>query len=280
MKKKKSVAVISMVRNDIFFADKWIMYYGTKFGFENLYLFVDGMDQKPPNLAHKINCFQIAHVEYSRAKGDRKRVKYISKFSHDLFEKYEIVLAMDIDEFLVLDPLIKVSLNDYLSSDFKSSSLSGLGLDVGQHTTLEGPIDLSKPFLSQRAFAQVSDRYTKPVIALKPLEWGSGFHRIKGKNFTIDPNLFLFHFGLVDYFKAKENSKNQQLLSSGWKDHFDRRFLLFEILKTQDPHEGDYFFKKARMYFTERRKWYAWNKPATLKGNTLVRIPQRFETLV
>ena len=81
MKKKKSVAVISMVRNDIFFADKWIMYYGIKFGFKNLYLFVDGMDQKPPNLAQKINCFQIPHLKYRRAKGDRKRVKYISKFS-------------------------------------------------------------------------------------------------------------------------------------------------------------------------------------------------------
>ena len=58
MKKKNSVAVISMVRNDTFFANKWIMYYGIKFGFKNLYLFVDGMDQKPPNLAQKINCFQ------------------------------------------------------------------------------------------------------------------------------------------------------------------------------------------------------------------------------
>ena len=105
MTKKKSIAAISMVRNDTFFADKWIAYYGTQFGLKNLYLFVDGMDQKLPKLADKINCYQVPHVDYKRAKGDRKRAHRISKFAQDLFENYEAVLAMDIDEFLVVDPI-------------------------------------------------------------------------------------------------------------------------------------------------------------------------------
>tara|TARA_Y100000389_G_scaffold204826_1_gene259951 strand:+ start:4227 stop:5069 length:843 start_codon:yes stop_codon:yes gene_type:complete len=280
MKKTKTIAVISMVRSDTFFADKWITYYGSQFGFENLYLFIDGLDQKLPSLSKKINCYQIPHVEYSRVKSDRKRSRYISKFACDLFVKYEIVLAMDIDEFLTVDPFLKISLKDYLSKDFKSSSLSALGLDVGQHPSIEKPIDLSKPFLSQRAFAQVSDRYTKPIVSFKPLQWGSGFHRIKWKNFTIDNNLFLFHFGLVDLANAIENTQNKQLLSTGWKGHYDRRFQLYEIIKTQNAQEGDYFFKKARMFFAKKRKWYAWNKPVPLKGNALIRIPKRFENLV
>ena len=56
MTKEKSIAVVSMVRNDSFFADKWITYYGSQFGYDNLYLFVDGMDQKLPSLSKKINC--------------------------------------------------------------------------------------------------------------------------------------------------------------------------------------------------------------------------------
>ncbi|MDA8947954.1 glycosyltransferase family 2 protein [Flavobacteriaceae bacterium] len=280
MIKRKPIAVISMVRNDTFFADKWIAYYGNQFGFEHLYLFIDGMDQKLPVLSRKINCYQIPHVEYSRAKGDRKRAQYISKYAATLFQKYEVVLAMDIDEFLVLDPATKLSLSEYLSQGFSSSSLSALGLDVGQHPEQEAAIDLKQPFLSQRAYAEVSDRYTKPVVALKPLQWGSGFHRIKGKNFTIDPHLFLFHFGLVDLVQVQENIQNEQLLSSGWKGHFERRFELYQSLKKDQPQEGDFFFKKARMFFAKQRKWYAWNKPAPLKGNALVEIPKRFETLV
>ena len=280
MTKEKSISVVSMVRNDSFFADKWITYYGSQFGYENLYLFVDGMDQKLPSRSKKINCYQIPHVEYKRAKGDRKRAQHISNFAQELFQNYQLVLAMDIDEFLVLDPNQQCSLTTYLSQGFKSSSLSALGLDVGQHPTLEQPIDLKKPFLTQRAYAQVSDRYTKPIVALKPLNWGSGFHRVKGKNYTIDANLFLFHFGLVDYERAKMNTQNNQLLSSGWKGHFDRRFQLFSDLETQLLHEGDSFFKKARALLSRNRKWFAWNKPSPLKGNTVVRIPDRFKTLV
>lgn len=280
MTNKKSIAVISMVRNDTFFANKWIIHYGSQFGFKNLYLFVDGINEELPSMAKKINCFQIPHVKHTRAKGDKNRAQFVSEFARSLFEKYEIVLAMDIDEFLVLDPKQNKSLKKYLSQDFKNSSLSGLGLDVGQHLGLEQPIDLTKPFLSQRAFAQVSDRYTKPIIALEPLQWGSGFHRVKGKNFSIDPNLFIFHFGMVDFSQAMENKQNQELLSLGWKGHFDRRIKLYERIKTQEPRDGNFFFSEARMYFAKRRKWYAWNKPVPLKGNAIVRIPKRFESLV
>jgi len=58
MTKEKSIAVVSMVRNDSFFADKWITYYGSQFGYENLYLFVDGMDRgtrtKGNDLFHRL----------------------------------------------------------------------------------------------------------------------------------------------------------------------------------------------------------------------------------
>jgi hypothetical protein len=55
---------------------------------------------------------------------------------------------------------------------------------------------------------------------------------------------------------------------------------LYEILKTQIPQEGDLVIKKAQLHFAKYRKWYAWNKPAPMKGNALIRIPARFETLL
>ena len=69
---EKPVAALSMVRNDTFFADKWIAYYGAQLGYENLYLFVDGLEQTLPKEAKKINCFQIPHTPYPRAQGDKK----------------------------------------------------------------------------------------------------------------------------------------------------------------------------------------------------------------
>ena len=280
MKIQKPIAVISMVRNDSFFTEKWISYYGKHLGFEHLYLFLDGMDQKVPEAALKINYFQIPHKEESRAQGDRNRAKIISKFAQQLFPKYHAVLAVDIDEFLVLDPKMGDSFKTYLQQEFKATSLSGLGLDVGQHPNLEAAIDLKKSFLSQRSFAQVSDRYTKPSVSFKPISWGAGFHRIKGKNFKIDSNLFLFHFGLIDHKTSLQKSGNKELLKMGWKSHFDRRKDLYKALKTQIPMEASTFFPMARNYFTKNRKWYAWNKPAPIRGANVIKIPKHFQTLV
>ena len=139
-----------------------------------------------------------------------------------MHKRYDVVLATDIDEFLVLDPNTGLKLNEYLSKNFISSSLSALGIDVAQHPTFEKSIDKKKPFLSQRKYAFISDRYTKPIISLEPLNWGSGFHRVKGKDFTIDPNLFLFHFGLVDIKILKNKHKDRELISLGWNNHFKR----------------------------------------------------------
>ena len=89
------------------------------------------------------------------------------------------VLAMDVDEFLVLDPLVGQTLSEYLGGkQGKHATFSGLGLDVGQHMTRESDIDLTKPFLSQRSYANINSRYTKPIVAYRPVTWGSGMHRV------------------------------------------------------------------------------------------------------
>ena len=279
MKNKGAVAAISMVRNDTFFADKWIDYYGAQFGHKNLYLFIDGLDQTLPKESNKINCFQKPHKPEKRALGDRNRARMISNFAKTLFSKYQVVLAMDIDEFLVLDPNQSFSLKEYLMQDFSTSSLSALGLDVGQHPTLDPPIILNSSFLSQRKFTQVSDRYTKPVVALKPIIWGSGYHRIRGKNSTIDTHLYLFHFGLVDYLTATNKASEIEANEAGWGSHLDRRFSLYQTLKAGIIQEEG-FIEKARNTLHKKRSWFAWNKPAPLKGHTLIKIPERFNFIV
>lgn len=280
MKEKGSVAVISMVRNDTFFADKWITYYGVQFGFKNLFLFVDGMDQKLPKQAERINCFQKPHKQKKRASGDRYRARMISSFAKDLFSSYKVVLAMDIDEFLVVDPKHTLDLEQYLLQDFTSKSVSALGIDVAQHPEIENPIDLEKPFLLQRNYGQVSDRYTKPVVTFMPLEWGSGFHRIKGKDFTLDYNLYLFHFGLVDMNTALSKKDKKETQEAGWTEHLVRRFRIYQALKEEKPQDADIFFSLARKRLSKNRKWFAYNKPAPLKGNTVVKIPERFHYIV
>jgi hypothetical protein len=277
---RKKIGVVSMVRNDRFFIPKWIEYYGSQFGHENLYLILDGHDQAFPEGHEAINVIRIPRQKLNRASGDRNRIKVISYFVKALFQRYDLIIAHDIDEILVADPNQHLTLADYLQRRIGSASLSALGLDVGQHLDLEQPIDPERPFLEQRSFAHVSARYTKAVVATRPLKWGSGFHRVRFKNFHIDPNLFLFHFGMVDYEISKGKMEDPSLLHAGWQGHLDRRFELFDLVTKKTPIDGDEFFQQARRRQSIFRPLFALNKPGMLFEKPVIRIPERFRHIV
>lgn len=273
----KKIAAITTVRNDSIFLERWVQYYGAQFGNKNIYIFIDGHDQLVPESVKKANIIFLPYIPLSRAAGDRRRAKIMSDFAHGLFQLFDAVIATDVDEFLAVDPNTNNSLAEYLSTKSSYSSLSGLGMDVGQHLKLEQPIDLELPFLSQRKFAHLSSRYTKPSVAFKPVTWGSGMHRVKGKNFHIDSNLYLFHFGMVDYQLSTGKTNDSDRLGNNWANHLSRREQLFKIISEATTIPGDDYFSKARHYQTWHRPIYALNKPSMIPGDPVIEIPERFK---
>lgn len=276
----KRVAVMTTVRNDTLFLTRWIAYYGGIFGPENLFVIFDGQDQIAPPEANAINVIALPNIPRSVIIGERYRARASSHFAHALMASYDIVIAMDVDEFIVVDPALNTDLLSYLSSKDLPSSVSALGLDVIQHIDHEAELDLSQGFLAQRHYALVSARYTKPNIITKKVFWGAGHHRIKRRNFHIDPNLFMFHFGSVDLKFSAARNGDRDATSVGWTAHIARRYALFDLMKRSIPLDGDSFFAKARRLLTWRRPFYAWNKPQMLKGDPVVKIPERFYDIV
>lgn len=271
------VAAITMARNDDFFIRKWVEYYSVQLGVDNLYLILDGHDQTIPEDAKDINVVRVPHVKYNRTQGDRNRARLVSYLAKSLFKRYDNVIAHDVDEILMVDPSLGITLRDFISDLPQKSTYSALGLDVGQHLNIETAIDASKPFLAQRSFAHISSRYTKPVLACQPITWGSGYHRVKWRNFRIHPSLYLLHFGLVDYEMTAEKVKNSPLKESGWEGHFDRRLELFDFITNSKPINGDECFSKSRKIQTWLRPIYALNKPGTQKEQVIIRLPERFK---
>lgn len=279
-KAKPKIAVVSMARDAGFFVSRWMDYYSGQLGAANLFLLIDGYDQPLPAGSGDINVLRLPHKEQVRSRGDRNRARLVSMFARSLFYRYDIVIAHDIDEILVIDPAISGSFHEYFSRPARTASLSALGLDVGQHTEEEEALDHDRPLLEQRAYAHVSARYTKAVVATRPLTWGSGFHRVKGRNFHIDPALYLFHFGMVDYNSCMEKQGEQSLPGPGWQGHLERRYELFDLIRSADAIEGDEFFPEARKRQSLLRPLYALNKPGMLKEKPVIRIPERFRTMV
>lgn len=274
MKKTKRIAVITMARDDDFFLSRWIAYYGKNFGTENLYILLDGTDQNIPNNAGNAHITKLEHIPMSRSAGDKYRINKLSGLAHELLKEYDIVIGCDSDEFLIVEPRKNKTLYEYLSNKKIHTSLSGLGLDVGQHLYKEAILDQDAPFLEQREYALLSTRYTKPVVITKPVYWGSGFHSIKRHNFHIDKNLYLLHFGAIDMDMLESKAKKR---GADWLNHLKRRGngTINTITKSK-PH-SERWMRIARILQTYLRPIYALRKPAMLGLKIVVKIPQRFK---
>ncbi len=270
----KRIAAITMARNDEFFLSRWIKYYGDAIGTENLYIYLDGTDQITPENAGAAHITKLPHTDMSRAAGDKYRIGLMSDLAKKLLAEYDIVIGCDCDEFLIVDPDLNIGLAEYLSSKKINTTLSGLGLDVGQHMTYEEPLDTTQPFLAQRKYAFISTRYTKPVVLNKPVSWGSGFHRVKNHNFHIDKNLYLLHFGAVDMdmLIAKAAKRGED-----WVNHLKRRGNGTINDVTNRPARGERWVKISRAMQRFIRAPYAWNKPNMCGIKIVVKIPERFK---
>lgn len=277
---KKKIAVITMARNDDFFLTKWIEYYGRELDEENLYIYLDGEDQPVPKNAGKSNIIHVERVAEHVVKAEKRRLNFLSDRAKELLNKYDIIIGVDADEFLLVDPKCNKSLAQYLSEVSISPSISGLGMDVGQDMELEKTLDKSGSFLEQRSYALLSSRYTKPSVISKPVNWGSGFHRVKGHNFKIDPNLYLFHFGSVDYKMIQDRFLDKDRMSTGREGHIKKRAKTIDIITKANPKTNENWLRIARKIQSYARPIWAWNKPTMLKLKLVVEIPARFKGIV
>ncbi len=269
----KRIAAITMARNDEFFLNRWIKYYGDQIGAENLYIYLDGLDQKTPSGAGRANIKKLPHKDEAVQRGDKTRILLLSDLAKDLFARgYDIVIGCDCDEFLIVDPDLGLTLAEYLSTRKTRTAISGLGLDVGMDLNSESTLDASAPFLAQRKYALLSTRYTKPVVMMRPATWGSGFHSVKSHNFHIDKNLYLLHFGSVDLEMIKNKIGDR---NPSWEKHLKKRARTIDII-TNARHRN--MPKKiARILQTVLRPIYDWNKPAMLGLKWVTTIPTRFK---
>jgi len=275
----KKIAAITMARNDDFFVEKWISYYGAELGDENLFVFLDGEDQNKPKNAGKATIIVCEHKAQKRTRGDKTRISRISLFAADLLKTYDLVIGTDADEFLIVDPQVHQSLREYLSQISCSPSVSGLGIDVGQNLNTEKKIDRLLPLLSQREYALVSSRYTKPVVISQAVTWGAGFHRIKNHNFFIDKNLYLFHFGSADFDMIKQKFSDNDKIATGWNKHLQKRTKTITLVTKKTALNADIYLPIARKIQISLRPIFAWNKPTMGCLKLIIKIPDRFKNL-
>lgn len=277
----KKIAAITMVRNDDFYLEKWVDYYGGQLGKENLYIFFDGVDQAIAPFCEGTHAELHEKIGNQVVAAEKGRLKFLSDKAAELLGSgYDLVIGVDADEFIIVDPCRGLSLAEYLSDARIGTCLSALGLDFGQKLGEEADVTADRPFLQQRHYAQIGTRYTKPSIVAKPCIWGSGFHRVKGHNFHIGKDLYLFHFGYFDKKRLEDRFSDRDRLAQGWGAHMRKRSRTIRYCTELPARDFDRWTRLARRIQTICRPPYALNKPAMLELRIVVRIPSRFQNIV
>lgn len=275
----KKICVITMAREDEFFLRRWARYYSGVLGPENVYVYLDGLDQDLPMLGEGVNIIPVERiVSNSVAEGDSLRIAFLSDRAAELFSRYDIVIGTDCDEMLIPDPARGKNLLEFLQ-DCESPCLSAQGVDVGQIIGVEESLDILLPLLSQRSRGRLSSTYTKACVLTEPLRWGSGFHRVKGHGYHIAEGLFLFHFGYCDAGLSTTRAYDRTSVG-GWAAHIEKRSIIRKQCTEGPVLEWDAAVRKARRIESAVHPVYAWNKPALLGKVMIVEIPQRFREIV
>lgn len=273
------IAALTSVRNDPGFLPRWTAYYGAALGEENLYVIIDGFDQPVPQ-APGVNVIRVPYLARSRTRGDKARAARASGLARALLTSFDMVIGTDVDEFILPDPKTGLNLPEFLSQAQPRACRSALGLDVVQSDADDRPLDPARPVLEQRSRALISDRYTKASILSRPLQWGSGQHRVRGRGYHIEADLYLFHFGSADAQTLAARAGDTDRQAEGWAAHQARREDMIARVRAAAPQDFDGCIAKARATLQRRRRWPAWNKPAPLRPDQVVEIPQRFSSIV
>lgn len=277
----KRIAALTMVRNDDMFLRKWVEYYASQLGCENLYVYFDGEDQTVPDFCTGVNTKVLPRAEGNVVQTDRARARFLSgEASRLMAEGYDMALGTDVDEFLIVDPLVSTSLAEYLSALPQKATYSGLGVDVGQVLETEKELDPTKPFLRQRSRGWLYSRYTKATVVTRPVVWGSGFHRVKGHNFHIMRDLYLFHLGGIDFERIRRRSLGDSDLGAGWDRHLKKRARTILNVSRCNLRPWTPTVQRVRLMQQWLRPLFAWNKPTTLGIRYIVQIPERFKKIL
>lgn len=201
------VAVITMTRDEAAMLPRWVGYYGSQVGNDNLFVIddnsVDGStDQLPctvlrlPPGPWKANWMQT-------------RIDLVNSLSRGLLSCFDVVVFTDVDEFLVPDPRRHSGLRAFLQARADSDVVGALALNVLHDPGGEAPLEEDRPVLAQRRLVAFAPGMCKPLVKRRPAPWLQGFHGIKAP-YVIDPELLLLHLKYADAEALAEVADRRQ----------------------------------------------------------------------
>ena len=180
------IAVVTDAVSDQYFFPIWRQYYGHLFGPENLFVVTYlNADFRSEGLG--------GVIRLPTTYDDAVRPGTMGPLVTALLKTYDLVIRVDTDEILVVDPRVASNLKSYFLSS-AAPYYTARGFDVVQ--TIGEPALVPGPILSQRRYAYPISALNKTAATRQPLTWSSGFHWASVP--PVFSPLFLLHLKRVD----------------------------------------------------------------------------------
>ncbi len=214
-------AVFTIVQDEPVFLPVWLRHYSKFFESENIHII---NHQSTPENYDKLQAlkdeygFVEQNVFNDTAFDHEWLCKMIADYQHWLSHSYDCVLFCEADEIVTPKDGDLIGYID----NMERSCITTTGWEIVQRKKGEPTWNPDEPIIHvQRRFWTRHEKFNKPLLSRKPLEWIAGFHKAKhrmGEHYIDmkiprDDDLLLIHLHRVDFnyafSKAKINSQKE-----------------------------------------------------------------------
>jgi hypothetical protein len=216
---RQSSAVLTIVRDESVFFPIWLRYYSRYFAPQDIHV----LDHGSTDGSTEVGGFVRIPVEHETV-DIAWMVATVEAHQRRLLERYDIVVAVDVDEIIAPDPEWG-ALDEYLAG-FQEEFVNCLGYEVIHLPDREASFQPHRPVLEQRGFWFAAEGYDKPAVSTVPASWEVGFHGRTDGRLNLDPDLLLIHLHRIDYdlcrarhLMRREWAWNKVDLERGWGTH-------------------------------------------------------------
>jgi hypothetical protein len=168
---KSPLAIVCKFYNEPTHAPIWAAYYARQVGAAHCYLIDHGSTDGSGDMLHGMNMIRLLRSPQE----DFYHLRLIKLFCAALLRRYERVVHVDMDEFLVADPAHHANLTAYATA-CRAPVVTAIGIELQHRTDSEPDFDSARPLLHQRHYGWFNSAICKPAMTAGPLDWSPGFH--------------------------------------------------------------------------------------------------------
>ncbi len=166
----KQYAIVTDAISSKFIFEKWYRYYADQFGGENIFLCTYGNKINREFRDYSLGKVIQIGKEYN---DDARKIK-INDLVKSLLNIYDVVIRVDVDEFLIPENTTFKTLKSFLDQ-WKGPYITAKGINLFE-MPIDKEYDSNQKVLSQRKYGYMVTSMFKTAVTRLPLEWNRGFH--------------------------------------------------------------------------------------------------------